>query len=113
MLLVSGVWLLVLGRESAALFALGTLLFACAEGMARPCAYLVLLRAESEHAGSASALINLSIGAFYALGTPIASLPWPNHVTAVGAPTLLAGFAAAALFGVLLFVMKSHIVDED
>ena len=112
MLMVAGAWLLAVGWQGAAPFVLGTLLFACAEGMARPCAYLVLLRAESEHAGSASALINLSIGAFYALGTPFASLPWPNHVAAVGAPTLLAGFASAVLFGALVFGMKSRIVDE-
>ena len=112
LLALSGLWTMLAGGVNATFFVLGTVPFALAEGMARPCAYLVLLRAESERAGSASALINFTIGVLVALGTPIASLPWPNHIVAVGISTLLAGLLATALFGVLLFVLKSRIVDE-
>lgn len=111
LLMFSGLWQLVVGSFGALFFVAGTLPFALAEGMARPCAYLVLLRAESERAGSASALINFTLGVLVALGTPIASLPWASHVVAVGAPTLLAGLLGAALFAVLLFKMKSRIAD--
>ena len=111
MLVLSGIWALAIGWQSAVLFMLGTLLFACAEGMARPCAYVVLLRAEGERAGSASALINFTLGVLVALGTPIASLPWSTHVVAVGMPALLAGMLSACLFAVLLFKMKSDIAE--
>ena len=112
LLALSGLWLLALGGMSPLAFLAGTFPFALAEGMARPCAFLVLLRAEDKRVGSASALINFTFGILVGLGTPIASLGWPNHVVALGAPTLIAALLAAALFSLLLFVMKSHIVDD-
>ena len=111
MLAISGVWTLALGPLGPVVFMVGTLPFNTAEGMARPCAYLVLLQAEEEHVGSASALIHFGLGILAALGTAIASLPWPDHIVATGTPILLGSIIAFSLLAVLLYVLKSRILD--
>ena len=111
MLAVSGLWTLALGPLGPIVFMVGTLPFNAAEGMARPCAYLVLLQAEDEHVGSASALIHFGLGVLAALGTAIGSLPWPDHIVATGVPILFGSIVGFSLIAVLLYAMKSRILD--
>ena len=70
-----------------------------------------VLQAEDEHVGSASALIHFGLGVLAALGTAIGSLPWPDHIVATGLPILFGSIVGFSLIAVLLYAMKSHILD--
>ena len=112
MLLVCGIWTLLLGRLHPVVYTVGLLPFVIAEGMARPCAFLVLLRAESERAGSASALVHFGIGFAAALGTPVAALPWPDYIVAMGVPSIAASIVGIVLFFVVVRMLRSSILDD-
>ena len=112
LLLACGLWTLFLGRLHPVVYTAGLLPFVIAEGMARPCAYLVLLRAEGERAGSASALVNFGIGLAAAIGAPVAALPWPDYIVALGVPSVAAAALGLVFVGVAVRVLHSRILED-
>lgn len=114
LLVIGGIALLLVGKLHPFVFLLSCFPFFWAEGMSRPCCFLVLLREAQDTAGSASALINFVFSIFVALGTPLASAAiWQgNHVVATGMPILGSGILALLLLGFLLVVLKSKILEK-
>ena len=111
---VSGALVATLGTLAPVAFFLTCVPFFLAESMSRPYAYLVLMRAAPDNAGSASALITFVMAMFVAVGTPIASLPfWPNYVVGTGLPFVGVAVIAAVLLVVLVRVIRSDILDQS
>lgn len=111
---ISGIAMLLVGKFHPLVFLLACFPLFWAEGMSRPCSYLVLLRQADDTAGSASALINFVFSVFVAIGTPLASAAiWQgNHIVATGGSTLACGIAAFILLALLLLPIKSKILDD-
>ena len=84
----SGVVLLFAGVLSPVVFALGFAVYALAEGIIRPLAFVVLLDQPHDRVGSASALANFAYTFITALATVIATLDWPNLVFGLAVITL-------------------------
>ena len=103
MMAASGLVLVTVAGGNLWVFFAFCLPFTVAEGMARPCAYQILLGGAEEDAGSTSALVGFGVGLMTSLGTPIASLPvWGgNHLVALGAPMIVSAVLMVALIAVV------------
>ncbi len=114
LIVISGLALLLVGKLHPLAFLLASYPLFWAEGMTRPCSYLVLLRQAQDTAGSASALINFVFGILVAIGTPLASAAiWQgNHILATGGSTLACGIAAFVFLAILLLPLKSKILND-
>ncbi|MBP5314045.1 MAG: MFS transporter [Eggerthellaceae bacterium] len=111
--LISALLVLGIGPLGIVLLVLSLVPFYLAEGMMRPYACLVLLRAEKEHTGSASALINFALNLFCALGVPVASIPlWGGHYGSFAWPLIILAVISFATYLFLIFAMKSEIVKD-
>ncbi|WP_350454546.1 MFS transporter [Slackia heliotrinireducens] len=85
--------------------------FALSEGIARPLAFVILLRQPPELVGSASSLANFLYSVLTSLGTVVATAGWSNFVLA-NAVIMGVSFAAmAALY--LVNLRRAHLDAAD
>ncbi len=92
-----GLAVLFVGRVAPLAFLLAFLPYSFSSSLLRPVSTDALLSQQDTDTGSASALINFGNTAMGSLGMMVASLPWPNFVTGLGA--IAAGCALLALLG--------------
>lgn len=94
----AAVGLFASGSQSAAAFTAFVALYALAEGIARPLAFVELLQQDNEYVSTASSLANFVYGIATVLGSALATAPWPSYSFGIAALTALTCACMAFLY---------------
>lgn len=86
------------GSRAPLAFTVFVAVYALAEGIARPLAFVELLQQKDEYVGTASSLANFVYGIATVLGSALATAPWPSYAYGIAALTAVTCACMAVLY---------------